>query len=939
MSAYEVEHNIPTTQQPEQPRRRPDLSTFFSTLDVVDTSGARQPQNAHALPLPRDISAAYRNLANAFSMMRGGSSVEPTDDTSSPQGQVDLLAQLVESLMQGAEHPPTEVQGVSDEFIEQLDRVPKKSLNAEQSCPICSNPFLEDSHPLVVRLPCHKDHIFDLECIQPWLKLNPTCPLDRKVLIKKKTPPPPPDEEDAHTDGDMSSYEGFVTADSFNIDNDQIINSTMNMPEHSGQFLPEYGSDGSADMSIELGRGARVRPHDNDMSSNLVFDLGNNSQYEITATPPVRPTNDLRRQASLRRATAASKSQGQSRLKHRSLSETLAKLDTEEEHQPTATFQPRNTRFVRSRQASANEAVLSAPSRFTGAADGTPRRAAAVNNPTVQSATYTANSFQLPDMADITELVRSPVVNRSMRSRSRFTSASYRALHTEHTTEHAEIESVPIPDEEHAIWKSLQMLKDKVAELQMDKAELLSQLQAEQRRPRSPLAAPEIGQALKTDKTKVLQTRLERAERKISTSDITIKRLAKERDQLAAHIQLALDNNDQLQVDIADLKDELAILRNAIHGIDRRPAPPKRLVSEPVAAEPTQRDSTIQLEMNRRRPSTNNIERRATPAKRREPTETLNLDLQEDEDDTQLDRDLTVLSDMNPDVLASLRRKIEQEHITRRQTPAMPRKSSLKDLTAGLENVDNRRLSLNDGEEEDDDEEHMLPAAPAIKVAKTVRLQSPHTSDAASIMPSQQHTVAGGDAGDTSMLSNTSRRRRQRAASASEGMTSAFILPDITLHASLPSTTNGACVHHQPSTCTACRPATEVEIPTPIPASQRVPQDVEDPTLRPAELPSLALATLIKNLEDEVKHLKLILQSHEQAYLRHDPSMGRRARLGIRAEIERVSVEVEKRSEQVYRLYDVLEGQRMQKSAEEAGGRVYGEETEELGFEGLSEEE
>lgn len=54
-----VEHNIPKEQQQEQPRRRPDLGTFFSTLDLVDTSGTRQPQNANSLPLPQDISAAF----------------------------------------------------------------------------------------------------------------------------------------------------------------------------------------------------------------------------------------------------------------------------------------------------------------------------------------------------------------------------------------------------------------------------------------------------------------------------------------------------------------------------------------------------------------------------------------------------------------------------------------------------------------------------------------------------------------------------------------------------------------------------------------------------------------------------------------------------------------------------------------------------------------
>ena len=52
-----------------------------------------------------------------------------------------------------------------------------------------------------MRLPCNDKHIFDLECIQPWFKLNSTCPLDRKDLAEKKKPPPPPppadeDEED-----------------------------------------------------------------------------------------------------------------------------------------------------------------------------------------------------------------------------------------------------------------------------------------------------------------------------------------------------------------------------------------------------------------------------------------------------------------------------------------------------------------------------------------------------------------------------------------------------------------------------------------------------------------------------------------------------------------------------------------------------------------------
>ena len=133
-----MEHNIPTEQgETSQRSRRPDLSTFFSTLELVDTSGEHTPHvNAHALPQPGDVAAAFRTLANAFLVMRG----EPI----TAEGRADdVLATLVESLMRSAEDPPREVQGVPDSFLDELERVPKKALRQNESCPICSNPFLE----------------------------------------------------------------------------------------------------------------------------------------------------------------------------------------------------------------------------------------------------------------------------------------------------------------------------------------------------------------------------------------------------------------------------------------------------------------------------------------------------------------------------------------------------------------------------------------------------------------------------------------------------------------------------------------------------------------------------------------------------------------------------------------------------------------------------
>ncbi|KAK5007922.1 hypothetical protein LTR39_005296 [Cryomyces antarcticus] len=200
MSSYEVEHNISAQRQPSDRPRRPDLSTFFSTLDTVDTSGERQPSNVHSLPQPGDVSAAYRTLAHVFEMMRvNGRAVNESGEGA--EGRADVLEFLIDHLMQGAEAPPREVEGVPDSFLAELERVPKTSLKAQDSCPICSNPFLEDEFPLVVRLPCHKDHLFDLDCISPWLKLNPTCPLDRQVLLKKEPAPvTKEDEEDGEWD-------------------------------------------------------------------------------------------------------------------------------------------------------------------------------------------------------------------------------------------------------------------------------------------------------------------------------------------------------------------------------------------------------------------------------------------------------------------------------------------------------------------------------------------------------------------------------------------------------------------------------------------------------------------------------------------------------------------------------------------------------------------
>ncbi|GKZ25777.1 hypothetical protein AbraIFM66951_010022 [Aspergillus brasiliensis] len=203
MSTYEVEHNTtdPSTTTPNNNnsnstthrRRRPDLSTFFSALSEITPDEARH--RPHAVPVPRDVSAAFYSLAEALDMMRregGGGASIPSEGAQTGTGNGnndsdnDLLTTMIQSLLSTAEMPPREVEGASEEFCDLLDRVPRTALNSSQVCPICNNPFLEDEYPLVVRLPCHPTHLFDLECVRPWLRLRGTCPLDRTDFAKQE---------------------------------------------------------------------------------------------------------------------------------------------------------------------------------------------------------------------------------------------------------------------------------------------------------------------------------------------------------------------------------------------------------------------------------------------------------------------------------------------------------------------------------------------------------------------------------------------------------------------------------------------------------------------------------------------------------------------------------------------------------------------------------
>lgn len=175
------------------------MSSFFAQHRQL-TENLSQRNNPYAEPTPVDIEAICNLLGLSLRVRYDEiSTLSEMEDETRAEHQArlnDMMEQIEELSTQN------KIEGVQQSYLDELERVPKKQLKKGMTCPICAVDFIDDEYPLVVQLPCHPDHIFDLECIGPWLMLKSTCPLDRKELLKKKEVPKPVVEEEEEEDYD-----------------------------------------------------------------------------------------------------------------------------------------------------------------------------------------------------------------------------------------------------------------------------------------------------------------------------------------------------------------------------------------------------------------------------------------------------------------------------------------------------------------------------------------------------------------------------------------------------------------------------------------------------------------------------------------------------------------------------------------------------------------
>ncbi|KAL9582885.1 MAG: hypothetical protein Q9212_003030 [Teloschistes hypoglaucus] len=541
-------------------------------------------------------------------------------------------------------------------------------------------------------------------------------------------------------------------------------------------------------------------------------------------------------------------------------------------------------------------------------------------------------TLNLPQGSNLTDLFSGmirqppPVVPQPTKPRSsRFASVS-----KTQTAAEPKAEQISVPHDERQLLHSIEVLQNRVKELETEKKALHGRKRSD-----SGVAASDednLGASHRklTDEKKRLESTCWALKdqqdllcRDLDTADISIKsleqdcqeyaaqlaaansmieRLRDERDQLhnrcaqaVAQLDTALTNEEVLTEEIESLRQESRSLKAQIAIFTQAPTAAAVLESQHSLHHTTFADDSGPMDMDTlsKMHWQNEIQQQKTQPKPtlekgKEPTLA-------DNSDSDSSHDITYLSVANETSLCNVRKTLEQERKARQQrqlahpstklpTSGTEEHNALKDPTAG--------------------EDSHLSKSSIIK-----------TSSKRHVIPQEQ-------------------------------MTSAFILPDITMNAQ-PTLDKQAPIH-TPGTAkedrsqvahkSAYQEATERsdildyepvaqknagshsqtkqpmvsdgQLPTISDEELDITIQEDEPTIRPTQPPEAALATVLESLTTELAAQRAQLAKYQASYDRHDVSISRRQRRQIFEKIQALLLSIETKADQIYNLHDVIEGQK-----------------------------
>ncbi len=227
-------------------------------------------------------------------------------------------------------------------------------------------------------------------------------------------------------------------------------------------------------------------------SQEILRNQKENQKENMDPSPPLAKTTDYVTSGSGHRGGEERRTLAAMHARVRD-EDDLSKIN--DERPPTIDLTTRSTRFGSGRNQSATKQE-SLPPRFSSTKDfihtttqkhgGSQQNAGHQANGTISSTPNpgTQQSFMLPDMPNLSELVSgvfqdgTPVFSRHGKSRSsRFASSSQARDGAVRGPDHAAVGEIPVPEDENAIFISLRLLQDKVADLEKDRAETQNTIQ------------------------------------------------------------------------------------------------------------------------------------------------------------------------------------------------------------------------------------------------------------------------------------------------------------------------------------------------------------------------------------------------------------------------------------------------------------------------------